>query len=100
MKYENLLLLNSLKIKYVEFKKCALHIKLTVYYTAGFTCKIHLLNSTYFIFNQFKSNKVSRLFCYWIYLLCSVHCGSPWDKVQIYSDLYEQCNPAHRNDVY
>ena len=29
-KRENLLLLNWLKIKYVEFKKCMLHVKLTV----------------------------------------------------------------------
>ena len=29
-KYEKLLLLNWLKIKYVEFKKCMLHVKLTV----------------------------------------------------------------------
>ena len=34
-----------------------LHVKLTVYYTVSFTCNIHFLNSTYFIFNQFKSNK-------------------------------------------
>ena len=34
-----------------------LHVKLTVYYTVSFTCNIHFLNSTYFIFNQFKINK-------------------------------------------
>ena len=45
-----------IKIKYVEFKKCMLHVNLTVYYTVSFTCNVHFLNSTYFIFNQFKSN--------------------------------------------
>ena len=34
-----------------------LYVKLTVYYIVGFTCNILFLNSAYFIFNQFKSNK-------------------------------------------
>ena len=37
------------------------------YYTVSFSCNIHFLNSTYFIFNQFKSNKFSRFFCCWVY---------------------------------
>ena len=57
MKRENLFLLNSLKIKYAEFKKYMFHVKLTVYYTVGFTCNINFLNSTRFMFNQFKINK-------------------------------------------
>ena len=48
--------------KYVEFKKCVLHVKLTIYYTVSFTCNRHFLNSTYFILNQFKSNKISLFF--------------------------------------
>ena len=44
-----------------------LHVKLTVYYTVSFTCNIYFLNSKYFIFNQFKSNKFSRFFCCWVY---------------------------------
>ena len=47
--------------------KYILHEKLTVYYTVSFTCNKHFLNSTYFIFNQFKSNKVSHFFCCWVY---------------------------------
>ena len=74
-KRENLLLLNWLKVKYVEFKKYILHVKLTVFHvefkkyilhvkltvfhTVSFTCNIYFLNSTYFIFNQLKSNKLS-----------------------------------------
>ena len=54
-KRENLLLLNWLKIQYAEYKKCILHVKLTVYYTISFTCNMQFLNSTYFILNQFKS---------------------------------------------
>ena len=61
-KRENLFLVNLFKIKYIEFKKCMLHIKLTVYYIVGFTCNIHFLSSTYFIFNQFKSITFSRSF--------------------------------------
>ena len=57
----NLLLLNLLKIKLVEFKKYILHVKLTVYYTFS----LHFLNSTYFIFNHFESIKLS--FCCWVY---------------------------------
>ena len=35
------------------------------------TCNIYSLNSTYFIFNQFKSNKFLRFFCCWVYIgLC------------------------------
>ena len=45
-KRETLLLLKWLKIKYVEFKKCILHVKLT----------------------QFKSNKFSRFLCFWVYV--------------------------------
>ena len=66
-KRENLFVLNLLKIKYVEFKKCMLHVKLTVFYTVRFTCNRHFLNSIYVIFNQFKSNKFSRFFCCWVY---------------------------------
>ena len=66
-KRENLFLLNWWKTKYVDFKKYILHVKLTVYYTVSFTCNIHFLNSTYFILNQFKSNKFSRFFCCWVY---------------------------------
>ena len=51
-----------IKIKYVEFKKYILHIKLTVYYTVSFTCNIYSLNSTYLVFNQIKSYKFSRFF--------------------------------------
>ena len=56
-KRENLILLNWLKTKYD--------------YTVSFTCNIHFLNSTYFIFNQFKSNKFSHFFfffffCSWV----------------------------------
>ena len=40
-------------LKYVEFKKYILHVKLTVYYTVSFTCNIYFLNSTYIIFYQF-----------------------------------------------
>ena len=40
--------------KYFEFKNCMLHVKLIVYCTVSFTCNIHFLNSTCFIFNQFK----------------------------------------------
>ena len=58
----------KLKIKQVEFKKCMLQVKLTVYYTFSFTCNIHFLNSTYFISNQFKSNKLSRFFYCCIYI--------------------------------
>ena len=47
--------------KYVEFKKYVLHVKISVYYIVSFTCNIHFLKSTYFIFNQFKS-KFSRFF--------------------------------------
>ena len=36
-KLENLLLLSWLNIKYVEFKKYILHVKLTVFYTVSFT---------------------------------------------------------------
>ena len=43
-----------IEIKYVEFKKCMLNVKLTVYYTVSFICNIHFLNSTYFTFNQLK----------------------------------------------
>ena len=67
----------GLKTKYVEFKKYILHIhiKLTVYYTVSFTCNntvsftcnIYFLNSTYFIFIQFKSSQFSRFFCCWVY---------------------------------
>ena len=35
----------------------------TVCYTVSFTSNMYFLNSTYFIFNQFKSNKFSRFFC-------------------------------------
>ena len=52
-KRENLLVLNWLKIKHVEFKTYKLRVKLTVYYTVSFTCNIYFFNSTYFIFNQF-----------------------------------------------
>ena len=62
-KREKLLLLDCLKIKCVEFKKYMLHVKLTVRYTVSFTCIVYFLNSTYFIFNQFKSYKFSRFFC-------------------------------------
>ena len=65
-KFITLKLIN--KIKYVEFKKYIFHVKQTVYYTVSFTCNIHFLNSTYFIFNQFKSNKFSHFFCCWIYI--------------------------------
>ena len=34
-----------------------LHIKLSVYYTVSFMCNTYFLNSTFFIFNQFKNNK-------------------------------------------
>ena len=67
-KHENLLFLNWLKIKYVEFKKCMSHVKLSVYYTVSFTCNTHFLKSTCFIFNQFESNKVPRFFCCWVYI--------------------------------
>ena len=53
-KREILFLLNWSKIKYVKFMKYILHVKLTVYHTVSFTCNIYFLNSTYFIFNQFK----------------------------------------------
>ena len=43
-KRENLLLLICLKIKYVEFKKYMLHVKLNVKYTVSFTCNIYFLN--------------------------------------------------------
>ena len=45
-----------------------LQVKLTVYYTFSFTCTIHFLNSTYFISNRFKSNKLSRFFYCCIYI--------------------------------
>ena len=60
---ENLLLLNCLKIKHVEFKKYILHVKLTVKCTVSFTCNIYFLNSTYLIVINFKSNAFSRFFC-------------------------------------
>ena len=60
---KNSFLLNWIKIKCVEFKKCMLHVKQTVYYTVSFTCNIQFLNSTYFIFNQFKSNNFLHFFC-------------------------------------
>ena len=47
----------------LEFKKYILHVKLTVYYTVSFTCNIHFLNSTHFVFNQFKKNKFSCFSC-------------------------------------
>ena len=73
-----------IRIKYVEFKKYILHVKLTVYYTVSFTCDIHFVNSTFFyIFNQFKSNKFGRFFCCWVYInwgsifyLKKMHCKS------------------------
>ena len=37
-----------------------LHVKLTVLYTVSLTCNIYFLNSTYFIFNQFKSIEFPR----------------------------------------
>ena len=46
-----------------------LHVKLTVYYTVSFTCNIHFLKSSYFIFNQFKSNTFSRFFSCWVYII-------------------------------
>ena len=57
-----------LLLKYVEFKKYILHVKLIVYYTVSCTCNVHFLNSTYFIINQFKSIKFSSFFCCWVYL--------------------------------
>ena len=68
-KRENLSLFNSLEIKYVEYNKYMLHVKLTVYFTVSFTCKIFFLNSTYFIFHQFKSNEFSRFFFCGAYIL-------------------------------
>ena len=29
---------------------------------------MHFLNSTYFVFSQFKSNKFSHFFCCWVYI--------------------------------
>ena len=49
-----------------------LRVKLVVYYTVSFKCNIHFLNSTYFIFNHFKSNKFSRFFCCWVYMICTL----------------------------
>ena len=54
-------------LRYVEFKKYILRVKLSVYYIVSFTCNIYFLDSTYFIFNQFKSNKFSRFFCCCVY---------------------------------
>ena len=94
-KYEKLLLWNWSQIKYLEFKKYLLHVKLTVFYTVSFTCNIYFLNfkkyilhvkltvfytvsftcniyflnSECFIFDQFKNNKFSRFFCCWVNLL-------------------------------
>ena len=45
-----------------------LQVKLTVYYAVSLTCNIYFLNSTYVIFNQFKSNKFSRFFFCWVYI--------------------------------
>ena len=56
-KRENLLRRNWLQIKHVKFKKCLLHVKLTVYYAVSLSRNIYFLNSTYFIFNQFKNNE-------------------------------------------
>ena len=75
-KRENLLLLNWLKIKFAEFKNCMLHVKLTVYYTVGFICNIHFLNSTHFISINLKltSFRVSFAAVY----ICSIN------KIQIF----------------
>ena len=70
-KRENLLLLNWVKIKYFEFKKYILPVKLTLYYTVSFTCNIHFLKSTYFIFSQFKSDMIVFLLLLGI-LYCSL----------------------------
>ena len=35
-------------------------------------CIKYFLNSTYFIFNQFKSNKFSGFFCCWIYIFAKL----------------------------
>ena len=52
----------------------------------------------------FSINLIGNKFFAFVLLLgifiVSVYCRSSWDKVQIYSDLYEQCNPARGNDVY
>ena len=60
-KRKNLLLLNCWKLKYVEVEKYMLHVKLC------FTYNIYFLNSTYFIFNQFKSKTFPCFCCCWVY---------------------------------
>ena len=53
---------------YVTCKTNCIVVKLTVCYTVSFTCNIYFLNSTYFIFNEFKSSKFSRFFYCWVYI--------------------------------
>ena len=60
-------------VRYVQFKQYVLHVKLIVYYTVSFACNIHFFNSIYFIFNQSKSNKFSRFFCCWVYIVLLLH---------------------------
>ena len=52
----------------IGMKANAYRILFPNYYTNSLTCNIHFLNSTNFIFNQFKSNKFSRFFFCWVYL--------------------------------
>ena len=59
---QKIVTLKLINIKYLEFKKYILHVKLTVYFTVSFTCNI-FLEFDIFIFNQFKSNKFLHFFC-------------------------------------
>ena len=76
---QKIVLLNWLKITFVKFKKYILHVKLTVYYTVSFTCNIYFLNSTFFIFNQFKNNKFSHFFCCWVYMVVYFWLHTPYE---------------------
>ena len=63
-KRKKLLLLNILTIiKYVEFKKYLLHVKLTVYYTISFTCNIHFLKLTYCTARQCSPSRRKFMEC-------------------------------------
>ena len=86
-KCKNLLVLKLFKNKICWIKKIYITCKTNYilhsirYYS--FTCNIHFLNSTYLIFNQFKSNKFLLFFCFWIYLLLYYAFTAPLCIVQL-----------------
>ena len=59
-------------MKYVEFKKYILHVKLTVYFTVSFTCNIYFLNSTYFILISSRVTTFRVSFAVEYILFCTV----------------------------